>query len=53
MPPETCGKELKVKNTKVQIVIIDGNPPIPEQFVNAFNEEKCEIKIFNTSAVIK
>jgi len=42
MPPEIHGKEMKVQNTKVQIMIIDGNPPIPEQFVNAFIEEKCE-----------
>ena len=28
-------KELKVQNTKEQVVI-EGNPTIPEQFVNAF-----------------
>jgi len=33
-----------VQNTKVQIVIVDGNPPIPGQFVNAFIEEKREIQ---------
>jgi len=34
-------KELKVQNTKEQM-IIEGNPTIPEQLVNAFIEEKCE-----------
>ena len=34
-------KELKVQNTKEQM-IIEGNPTIPEQFVNVFIEEKLE-----------
>lgn len=34
-------KELKVQNTKEQM-IIEGNPTIPEQLVNAFIEEKRE-----------
>jgi len=42
MPPETLGKEMKVQNTKEQIMITYGNPPIPQQFVTAFIEEKCE-----------
>jgi len=42
MPPEIYGKDMKVQNTKVKIRIIDGNPPIPEQFLNAFIEEECE-----------
>ena len=33
--------ELKFQNTKDQM-IIKGNPTIPEQFVNAFIEEKRE-----------
>jgi len=41
-PPNIYGKEMKVQNTKVQIRIIDDNPPIPEQFLNAFIEKKCE-----------
>jgi len=42
MPPEIYGKEMKVQNTKVKIRIIDGNPPIPEQLLNAFIDEECE-----------
>jgi len=42
MLPEIHGKEMKVQNTKQQIMIIDGNPPTPEQFLNAFIEEKRE-----------
>ena len=41
MPPQIQEKELKVQNTKEQM-IIEGNPTIPEQFVNAFIEEKLE-----------
>ena len=36
--------ELKFQNTKDQM-IIKGNPTIPEQFVNAFIEEKRENQI--------
>jgi len=42
MPPEIYGKEMKVQNIKMKIRIIDGNPPIPEQFLNAFIEEEYE-----------
>jgi len=42
MPPEIYENQMKVQNTKVKIRIIDGNPPITEQFLNAFIEEECE-----------